>query len=736
VGSTADQAGCDAAGTDAIWIAESTTKDGVYRIVNDHPTLGKVCLTVEGLGSTPKGYKDMAQVVASPCSALIEQADDASQLWSYSHDDPWQQLRSVGLSAQNGGTSMCLAAVPPVPLIEVAAALAVVRPNGGGDRGLYPHSNPQQQLAEHRTTYTSEGEVTINAKLHLKANTPTTFVVSVVSSRDNSAAAGSPPPRSVSAAAVDLAQSTATRTAVAAQRVETLAWWSSYWNASAVNLGPDRQLLEGFWYGMNYMAGMQNRAGKQATGLWGPWIQADTMNWSGDYTLDYNFQSEYYGAFSSNHPELADNFFPVITKALPFGRRRAAYPNWGDRAGNYYHSGPAGQIMSGYTNANPAVQGNYSGIELPSHLSAYGGYYMGDLGTRGIIGWVLLVFIDHYDYTHDVDFLANTTYPMLVEAAAFFESYLTYNATTDAYDLENVCALEGCTLPFNSGANRKPQRQVTMTKGWIAATFKAVHRLSVVLEVDAARRPKWQQYLQKLAPYPTTTSENQTVFDECENSGDFGGNSRYPVVNFGHIHPAAMITRLSVSEELMQIGRNTVDQINKRNRWVPENGLCMGWPPAAVVSDNATYTMDGFTSGLKRTMMPNYVPQIFSGCVAEQAGALQGINDLMMQSYDGAIVFFPAGWDAGGSSFTSLRARGAFLVSASWANGAVDDGIAIVSEAGANCSFANPFPSSPVVHDAGTESAVPFAGAPSSSAAGQIYTFPTSKGGRYAIARS
>ena len=666
---------------------------------------------------------------------------------------------------------MCLTAVPPVPLIEVAAALTVVGTDSRSDSGGSSSGNhgnggggQQQQLADTHVTYASAGEVAVNATLRLKAGIPTTFVVSVVSSRDHAAA--SSPSRSVSAAADALAQTSATRAAVASQRAESLAWWSSYWNASSVSLGPDRQLLEGFWYGMNYMAGMQNRAGKQATGLWGPWIQADTMNWNGDYTLDYNFQSEYYGAFSSNHPELVDNFFPVITKALPLGRRRAAYPNWGDRPSNYFHSGPAGQIMSGYTNANPATQGNYSGIELPSHLTAYGGYYMGDLGTRGIIGWVLLLFVDHYDYTRDVAFLANTTYPMLVEAAEFFESYLTYNATSDAYDLENVCALEGCTLPLNTARQGKPQRQVTMTKGWIAATFKAVHRFSIVLGVDASQRPKWQQFLQKLAPYPTTTSENQTVFDECENSGDFGGNSRYPVVNFGHIHPAAMITRLSVSEELMQIGRNTVDQINKRNGWVPENGLCMGWPPASVVSDNASYTMDGFTSGLKRVMMSNYVPQIFGGCVSEQAGALQGINDLMMQSYDGVIVFFPAGWDTGDAkglpdddaapgggggggggtgdgggnnsasvSFSSLRARGAFLASASWAHGAVGDGIEIVSKAGANCSFANPYHSSPVVHDQGTGGYIPFAGPPSDSAAGQVYTFPTSKGGRYVITR-
>jgi hypothetical protein len=65
-------------------------------------------------------------------------------------------------------------------------------------------------------------------------------------------------------------------------------WWDIFWNASSIDLGPERRTLESFWYGMQYMSGSMNRAGKQATGLWGPWIQSDDMNWNGDYTLDYS----------------------------------------------------------------------------------------------------------------------------------------------------------------------------------------------------------------------------------------------------------------------------------------------------------------------------------------------------------------------------------------------------------------------------------------------------------------
>ena len=120
----------------------------------------------------------------------------------------------------------------------------------------------------------------------------------------------------------------------------------------------------------------------------------------------------------------------------------------------------------------------------------------------------------------------------------------------------------------------------------------------------------------------------------------------------------------------------------------------MAWPPAAVVTDDAAHTSLMMQGGLLRAMSPNFVPQIPGGCVAEQAGATQAVNDLLMSSYDGVIELFPAGWIEGGSaSFTTLRARGAFLISAGWSHGAVLDGVTLLSEAGSNVAMVNPFTS-------------------------------------------
>ena len=38
-----------------------------------------------------------------------------------------------------------------------------------------------------------------------------------------------------------------------------------------------------------------------APGLFGPWVFSDNAAWHGDYTLNYNFEATFYGAYSSNH---------------------------------------------------------------------------------------------------------------------------------------------------------------------------------------------------------------------------------------------------------------------------------------------------------------------------------------------------------------------------------------------------------------------------------------------------
>jgi len=115
----------------------------------------------------------------------------------------------------------------------------------------------------------------------------------------------------------------------------------------------------------------------------------------------------------------------------------------------------------------------------------------------------------------------------------------------------------------------------------------------------------------------------------------------------------------------------------------------------------------------------------------ENIGATVAINDLLLQSHGGVMRFFPV-WDApalGPASFTTLRAYGAFLVSAAVdAAGAVAP-VALASEVGGDVVFETPWGGggTPRVAD-GSGAAVPVA-----TVSAGVFSFPTSAGTTYTI---
>ena len=99
-------------------------------------------------------------------------------------------------------------------------------------------------------------------------------------------------------------------------------------------------------------------------------------------------------------------------------------------------------------------------------------------------------------------------------------------------------------------------------------------------------------------------------------------------------------------------------------------------------------------------MLENGIPSVPGG--VEVMGALEFINSMVMQSitrhgvYDGTRYYttlFPAINRSEAASFTRLRARGAFLITASWdaIKQAVVSPVIVVSEAGQEFVLVNPW---------------------------------------------
>ena len=100
---------------------------------------------------------------------------------------------------------------------------------------------------------------------------------------------------------------------------------------------------------------------------------------------------------------------------------------------------------------------------------------------------------------------------------------------------------------------------------------------------------------------------------------------------------------------------------------------------------------------LVSTQMPanGYVEEAGGGY--ETAGASIAVQEMLFQSHEGFLRFFPVVPTGESASFSGLRAVGAFVVSARLEMNGTMTGIKIVSEAGRNCTILVPtYPSTAV----------------------------------------
>jgi hypothetical protein len=188
--------------------------------------------------------------------------------------------------------------------------------------------------------------------------------------------------------------------------------------------------------------------------------------------------------------------------------------------------------------------------------------------------------------------------------------------------------------------------------------------------------------------------------------------------------------------DLALLGRakQTVYALNnyQAKPWANNNGFCLSWPPAVRVSgrDDAETLVTAFAKAINSTTGIN-------GCVhnnggmLENIGATVAINDLLFQSHGGRMRFFPA-WDAkalGAASFSTLRAYGAFLVSAAVDAAGTVSPVSLASEVGGAVVFESPWSetAAPKVID-GSGAAVP-----TTVVSAGVYSFPSQPGGKYTL---
>ena len=452
------------------------------------------------------------------------------------------------------------------------------------------------------------------------------------------------------------------RTQLAAKPELAFAKWAEenrksateFWAHSSLRIADP--LLENLWYETLHARRCAYRRGTVPPGLFLPSTVQDYSHWHGDYHLNYNFQEPFFGDYTANHLELGDAYFDGMQFLLPIGRKIAK---------DYY--GCRGVFIQ------------LSMYPIQAEDDPLGVAPMGRMAY--MTGWAVNQYWWRYLYTRDVEWLRATGYPVLRDAALFYTDFFKKGADGLYHAFPSNQGEDGFTGKAKDYTDR------TQIMQHARYCFRAAIGAAEVLNVDADLRKAWQDRLDHAAgddgAAPVKLNGIEKICYEA-NAPEFAIGRPYRAQPdhfekspappsgwyFGQ-YPWVVMRQLRGGEFVA--GRDLPAFRTMVERWRRPNGLI--WAMAVAGYGRA-------------------------GAWTESLGVTGPLQEMMLQSWDGALRIFPAWPKNLDARFEKFRAEGAFLVTAAWSAGQVTS-LEIVSEKGSPCRLYPPWPSGANVTEAG-----------------------------------
>ncbi len=455
--------------------------------------------------------------------------------------------------------------------------------------------------------------------------------------------------------------------------------WGDYWSKSGVAL--DDNILERTWYHNLYFLRCSLKKGYTCPGLFANWSFKNIGTaWHGDYHMNYNTQQAFWATFSSNHTELHEPYVEMVERyLLPVSRL------W---ARNYYKMRGAFFPHSAY----PVPM-----RIMPYPVPTWGWEVFETPWTVQSLWW-------HYSYTLDEDYLRNRAFGTIKEAVLFLVDYMKRpDARKGKWDdgLYHIMPsvppeLYGLRPGFDK--NYDTIADLTLTR----FVFNAYLEACEILAIESAEKELMADVRDILAhfpEYPTAESSIGEVYVSVEGEEpDIVYNvpastmTVFPGEHHGLHSPKedydlALRTLKNQQNEggnelvflNLQAARLGVLDLEKFARQINYCLLPNGSCTDKVLQIHGRYT--------------NNTPYDFMapmGIWFENFGLPAVINECMMQSYNGEIRLFPNWPGDKDAEFRTLRAKGAFLVSAKRQNGVLE-WVEILSEKGGELTVINPW---------------------------------------------
>ena len=415
-----------------------------------------------------------------------------------------------------------------------------------------------------------------------------------------------------------------------------------FWSKSAVRIGD--AFMENLWYETLHIRRCAYRHDTVPPGLFLPSTVNDYSHWHGDYHTNYNIQSPFWGDYTANHFEIGDAYFKMMEFMLRMGRKIAR---------DYYNARGAFIQLTGFPiDADEDVLGC-----VPMGRMAY------------MTGWMSNQYWSRYRYSLDQDWLRTTGYPGLRECALFYTDFMKKGTDGLYHAFPSNQGEDGFTGDSKDYTDRKQIME------HLRYCLKNTLQAAGILDVDLELRQQWQEILDHCAgnegqsPNPSSLEDpNPPEFRIThpewgwlkDDKPQPGLDSEMNMWYCGKM-PWAMMIRIRSRQYVAERDYSTFRKILER--WRHPNGLL--WAMAV-----ANY---GHAGGWSETL-----------------GIIAPIQEMMLQSWEGAIRVFPAWPKDIPGEFHQLRAEGAFLVSAGIANGRVSF-LKLKSLSGATCALLSPW---------------------------------------------